>query len=244
MKQYIILILLNLIANEPHQNQGGKILNIAAVNQQTYQWCWVSCGEMVFKYYDVCSINPAGDYQCGIIALLHPQCDYNCYSCIVPAGSTQRIINMFKQYPAYARNICGSYRSSISCTEVYGALSITSIMKTIDDGMPILAGVNPSGHSYSYESEHACLIIGYTISDNDEVNLIVNDPFPYDLVGAINPYYEAGADIIEPGQYEIEYSAFRQRLVLESNVKQNQMIFLNAIVVSNTNKAPDDIREK
>ncbi|WP_072038966.1 C39 family peptidase [Flavihumibacter solisilvae] len=212
MKTFIIVILINLFAQETNTKPEGNILDIDPVYQQTQQWCWVSCGEMVFKYYDICSINPVGDYQCGIIALLHPQCDYNCYSCVVSAGTTQRIINMFKQYPAYARSICGSYRSSITCTEYYGALSTASIMASIDDDMPILAGVNPSGRASSYESEHACLIIGYMIDDDDEVTLIVNDPYPYDRMGVRNPYYEAGGDELQLGQYEIEYYAFRRQL--------------------------------
>ncbi|KIC95499.1 hypothetical protein OI18_06380 [Flavihumibacter solisilvae] len=85
-------------------------------------------------------------------------------------------------------------------------------MASIDDDMPILAGVNPSGRASSYESEHACLIIGYMIDDDDEVTLIVNDPYPYDRMGVRNPYYEAGGDELQLGQYEIEYYAFRRQL--------------------------------
>src|ERR1700676_2083210 len=97
----------------------GKTLDIIPVFQRTPEWCWVSCGEMIFKYYDVCCINPANDFQCGVIALIGPACDNNCYSCPLPAGSTQVIINMLATYPAYAHKICCSLKMSVRCTDVY-----------------------------------------------------------------------------------------------------------------------------
>jgi hypothetical protein len=43
-------------------------LEIFPVCQQTPVWCWAAVGEMVFRYYDVPTINTRCGYQCGIFS--------------------------------------------------------------------------------------------------------------------------------------------------------------------------------
>lgn len=193
-----------------------KYLDIDPVHQRTREWCWVSCGEMIFKYYDICSINPAGDFQCGIIALLGPTCNLDCYSCPVPAGSTQRIINMLDQYPQVARSVCGSTKLSVSCTDRLSAITPSEVVNDIESDMPILAGINPMGNAVGNESAHATLITGYTYNGSD-LFLIVNDPFIYPT--HLNPYLQVGADETQSGQYRISYSVFRQSLQWNRTLK-------------------------
>ncbi len=215
--QVSILIFFQILSINAKSQE--RILDIDPVYQKTPEWCWVSCGEMVFKYYDICNINPGGDFQCGIIALLGPQCDQNCYSCPVPAGSTQRIINMLAQYPAYAHNICGSDKLSIKCKDTFGSISPESIVDDIDNEMPILAGINPSGIGFGNDPAHATLIVGYEIYD-DEMYLIINDPFPYEQYsGMQNPYVSGGGEELDYGQYKIEYSVFRKRFAWNRTLK-------------------------
>jgi Peptidase_C39 like family len=192
-------------------NAQNKTLDIAPVFQETPEWCWVSCGEMVFKYYGVCCINPGGDYQCGIIALLGPQCNMNCQNCPVPAGSTQTIINMLTQYPMAARNICGGSKTAVHGVDQFGSVSFNDVKNDIDNDMPLLAGVNPgSAVVYGFESAHATIIVGYEVDDDNMDYLIVNDPFPYSAYPAIpDPYSLKGGELLQAGQYKIEYGRFK-----------------------------------
>ena len=193
------LLSLNLFSQD-------KTLDISPVYQETQVWCWVSVGEMIFKYYDVCCINPGGDYQCGIIALLGPACNNDCRNCIVPAGSSQVIQNMLREYPRYARQVCGSNKYSVSSTIRYSKASRELIIDEIDNDRPIIAGISPSG-GYGASPAHVALIIGYE-ADNTDFILIVNDPFPYELFSSPDPYLTAGGEFIESGKYKISYSDF------------------------------------
>ncbi len=184
-----------------------EALDITPVYQQTPVWCWVAVGEMVFRHYGVANINPVGNFQCGIIALLHPACNQNCGNCIVPAGSLTTMNNMLTQYPDFASRVSG--RSTRITTQVSRSrLSLEALAAEIDAGRPVVAGISPSGYRANGISEHVALIVGYV-----GANLIVNDPFPFRAATfAGNPYEAAGGEEVSSGQYRISYSAFVNRL--------------------------------
>lgn len=186
-----------------------KILDINPVYQATPVWCWVSVGEMIFKYYDVCSINQYGNYQCGIIALLGPACDADCRNCQVPAGSASRIQNMLLEYPNTARQVCGSDIPFISSTIIDTEIGAEDVVNEIENDKPIIAGISPSG-DFNTEPSHVALIIGYDIKSL-EFYLIVNDPFPYEFFGtSTDPYIASGGEFITSGQYRIAYADFKK----------------------------------
>lgn len=184
-----------------------KTLNIEPVFQRTPVWCWVAVGEMVFNYYGVTNINPRGDYQCGIIALIHPVCNQDCRNCPVPAGSGQRMVNMLTQYPSFASGVSGT-ETNISVRMLNRALSLSELKSEIDAGRPVIAGISPSGYQATGVSEHVALVIGYNNN-----NLIVNDPFPFRTIAfSGDPYEIAGGQEIDSGQYLVDYSAFVDKL--------------------------------
>ncbi|RNI32832.1 hypothetical protein EFY79_19770 [Hanamia caeni] len=207
-KNYKIFFLLLLFYNISKFASGQeKTLDIPPVYQQTPEWCWVSCGEMIFKYYDICSINPANNFQCGIIALIGPACNNNCFSCPLPAGSTQTIINMLARYPYYAHNICGSSKTTIGCIDVFGQCSESTIIANIDNDMPIIAGISPAGGGMGLEAAHVVLIVGYDLNQ-DGTYVIINDPFPYSRLRMTDPYTFYGGQLVEDGQYKMKFSTF------------------------------------
>ena len=187
------------------RGQQSNQLDIDPVYQQTPVWCWAAVGEMVFSYYGVANINPAGNFQCGIIALLHPVCNQNCGACIVPAGSLTVMNNMLTRYPQTATNLSGNV-TRISTLTSQSRLSLESLKAEIDAGRPVVAAISPSGYRTNV-SEPVALIIGY-----DEDDLIVNDPFPFALAFTGNPYEAAGGEELEEGQYSIPYQRFVSRL--------------------------------
>lgn len=185
----------------------SAVLPIVPVGQLTPSWCWVSCGEMIFKYYGVCCINPVGVYQCGIIGLIGPVCSNNCTSCPVPAQSMNVIQNMLTRYPQVAASICESPNKGVNSYAILGPLTIPQIITEIDSQRPILSGINPDGIIVSNEPKHATLVVGYSI-ENDIPFLIINDPFPYNSVPGPNPYLTKGGLEIQPFQYKISYQAY------------------------------------
>lgn len=198
------LLIVNLFP--PHTMPAQKTLDISPVYQQTPVWCWAAVGEMVFEHYGVANINPAGDFQCGIIALLHPVCNQNCFNCPVPAGSLSTMNNMLTQYPAFASQVTHT-STRITTQPSDSRLSLDDLMAEIDAGRPVVAGISPSGYRDTGISQHVALIIGYAGD-----TLIVNDPFPFRAAFAGNPYEAAGGREIASGRYRIAYTAFVNRL--------------------------------
>jgi hypothetical protein len=79
------------------------------------------------------------------------------------------------------------------------------VKEEIDAGRPILAGISPNGVSYPNFSQHVVVIVGY--EQNATTNaVVVNDPFPYAAAFLPDPYFQAGAIQLKPGQYKIAYS--------------------------------------
>lgn len=199
---------LSLLVSASTHAQAREVLDIDPVYQATPVWCWAAVGEMVFRYYGVRTINPAGHYQCGIVALLHPACDANCLNCVVPAGSLTTMNNMLTRYPPVAGQRTNT-NARISTRTRSQSLTLAAVRAEIDAGRPIVAGISPSGYTnFSNVSEHVALIVGY--EDDD---LIVNDPFPFtDRFIVANPYLSGGGTSVAPGQYRIPYARFVSRL--------------------------------
>lgn len=104
-----------------------EILPISPVYQESPVWCWAAVSEMVFRHYGVPSINPIGDYQCGIAALVHPGCEFNCGNCVVSAPSISYVNNVIRNYPKVAGFRTGLFSGRITSVPTYRALSKTTL---------------------------------------------------------------------------------------------------------------------
>lgn len=195
--------------------QADELLKIAPKYQQTPVWCWATVGEMVFRYFGVTNANPAGNFQCAIVAGLtgvNGPCWSNCGGCVTGAGSMETIASMIEQYPVMAQFATGVSQPVLTASVEDRALDPEDVIEQIDDGQPIIAGISPN-HTGQYlgGSEHVALIIGYE-GDADDLTLIVNDPFPFNEVGIPDPYKENGGKRIKAGRYKIPYEDFASGL--------------------------------
>ncbi|MBA1142745.1 C39 family peptidase [Mesorhizobium neociceri] len=189
----------------------SETLPIDPVAQESPVWCWIAVTEMLMKHYDVPNANGGGDYQCGIVGTIAfgtraQMCVSNCALCQVPAGSAQTLVEAIEAYPKRVRALLGLNADDVSATHRARALTEDEVVEEIDDGNPMIAGISPSGGSPGV-SQHVALIVGY---DDDGATLIVNDPFPFDP--SHNPYLAAGANELEPGQYEISRTTYKSAL--------------------------------
>lgn len=182
--------------------------------QETYVWCWIAVGQMVFEHYDIPNVNPGGDYQCGIVGLLaagtmRHDCAFRCQNCTVPAGSATGVISMIEEYPRRVAAVGNEAVPRLDAGYRHSAIAFATVQSEIDDQHPIIAGISPAGRPSRWSSsQHVALIVGYDDSE-DEPRLLVNDPYPF---SSSNPYNAAGADNNGDGSYWIAYRAFRDRL--------------------------------
>jgi hypothetical protein len=207
-----------LLLSAPHASAADKQLNIAPAIQQTLVWCWVAVSEMVFEHFGVENLNPAHNYQCGIVgALAQPGtwtevCEYNCFQqiCVKPAGSADKLVESIERFSEEVATVTQDDQPKVLADHSNASLSKAEIVDRIDDDRPIITGINPSGRPAGVgPSDHVALIIGY---EDDGDTLIVNDPAPFSLISWSNPYVAAGGQIIDDGQYRIGYSQFVQGL--------------------------------
>jgi hypothetical protein len=189
-------------------------LSVVPRVQETYVWCWVAVGQMVFEYYDIPNVNPAGDYQCGIVGLLaagtvRNDCASRCQNCTVPAGSASGVIHMIEEYPRRVAVVTREAVPRLRADYRASALSSETIERVLDEDAPVIAGISPSGRPPAWaSSQHVALIVGYRGSGSD-LELLVNDPYPF---AQDNPYERAGAENNGDGSYWIGYGALRRNL--------------------------------
>lgn len=189
-------------------SQGTRVLTINPVAQQTEVWCWAASAEMVFRHYGLPNINPAGNYQCGIVAAYFgpsSPCWFDCFACISSIASMSQMQLLINGYGSVARQFTPS--RVLGSRLLFSALSFSDTAREIDDGRPIVAGISPNGFVYPNISQHAVVIVGYQNNASGQW-VIVNDPFPYDTVpSSPNPYMAFGATRLRPGQYLVAYAA-------------------------------------
>ena len=194
----------------PPAVSGAGQLNIVPIAQQTEVWCWAATAEMVFRYYGLPNLNGAGNYQCGIVAAyFQGQCLFNCGLCVVPIGGMTELQKLVLGYGAVARQV-GVPSRDLQSSLVFRALQATEVKTEIDAGRPVIAGISAGGFPFPNFSQHVVLVTGYDATATP-FQLIVNDPFPYDLPAYVlhgNPYLQVGAVRVAPGRYRISYSSF------------------------------------
>jgi len=190
----------------------SKTIPIIPIAQQTEVWCWAAVSEMVLRHSGLPNLNPAGNYQCGIVAAYYgpnSSCWQNCFTCISTIGGmteTQKIIN---QYGLVSNNL-GVQSRILTSTLVFRGLNLSEVVEEIKNQRPIIAGISPTGFALPNLSQHVALIVGYDAFGLEPL-LVVNDPFPFGMPqfgGQPNPYLALGAVQTQPGQYKISLKSF------------------------------------
>ena len=200
------------VLNRPDK---GKVLDIPPLFQRNSMWCWLTVGEMIFKYHKVPEYDPWRDllkraaptlsdpdklYQWGILSVVYPVCWLYPDACAVRGGgSWPTLQDMLKEYP---RKV-GKQR--IESKLAPGFLTAAQIKNEIDAGRPIIVGIGFV--PLTGVPLHVALIVGY-VDKGGDVDLIVNDPWPYQLLKQESPYIKAGGSQNCEANYTIPRKAF------------------------------------
>lgn len=178
-----------------------KTLPIVPRAQAQPQWSWITVGEMVFRHYGVLVAKDTVDSsaQCHIVRALFSgseqfQCQSNCSPCeSMSGGSSVEVAGMLTSVP---RRLATSDRLT---PRLYAAgapvLPASEVMQELEQGNPILVGLNP-GAPFALQAGlhrflppmHAALVVGY-LKTSAETWYLVNDPYPF-REPLTNPYVQ------------------------------------------------------
>lgn len=200
----------------------GKVLNIAAVSQDTPVYCWAASGEMVFRYYDVPSGFGGPSDQCSIVASVggpFSPCWKNCHACTWPAGDPATIEFMLHTYGEVSRMLTSNQSiPRLKSDFKNGSLTPAEIKTEIDNDRPFIIALNPS-LTGAQIPEHAIVVRGYRMvppplnspaGTPDEMWVVVNDPFPYFAFQPTAPYQAVGGFVMTGGlTFAFPYHAFQ-----------------------------------
>ena len=218
VRTFVASLCFALLFGTPSHAESNR-LKIRPISQQTLVWCWAAVSEMVLKHYRFPNLNPAGNYQCGIVGTLGGICGTNCGACVTTIGSTYQMSEVIANYQYLSDNYLGHHQGRHFDVSPARRLSPSEIANEIDEGDPVIAGISPSGVGAYYPpsmSEHAVLIVGYRESGQG-FHVLVNDPMPYALMG-YDPYLAVGAKPTQQGQYWLDYGTFVGNLVYKDSI--------------------------
>jgi hypothetical protein len=180
---------------------------------------------MILLYYREPNLNPAGDYQCGVVGVYfyivggpnHP-CVSNCYLCQTGASSTLEIQRILAGYGQVARQF-GIFARVLTSQSRFGQLTLQELANELDNGRPILAGISfPGQPTLPGISGHAVVFSGYDATGTVPT-VTIRDPYPFErfIPASQNPYLLAGGVYIGPGSYSVPIAGLTGGGVLWGN---------------------------
>jgi hypothetical protein len=195
-------------------------LKAPSVTQQTPVWCWAATASMALEQLGFPNINPARNYQCGVVAAAFPACGDDCTKCVTSLGSMTKLVDVLDRYKDLS---LGDNKERP--TKLFSPLYVANpgwarIKRSLNLSYPVIAGISPDGMPVDpAESEHTVLITGY--DDNyrgtGEEWVILRDPYPYSR--GTSPYKAAGYSYdAATRKAELPWRVLRHRLNLSSAV--------------------------
>ena len=189
------------------------------VTQQTPVWCWAATASMALRMLGFPDIDPARNYQCGVVVAAFPGCEDDCTECVTRLGPLSDMVGVLDRYKALAA-ARGAEPDALFNPNYVADPQLSRIKRSLDLSHPVLAGISPDGRPRSpARAQHVVLITGY--DDNHrgtgEDWVVVRDTYPYGDDG--NPYVSAGYRFnAATGKVQLPWRVLRDRLNLSSAV--------------------------
>jgi hypothetical protein len=189
--------------------------------QQTQVWCWAATASMALQFYGYPNVNPAGNYQCGIVGVALPECTADCRQCIRPIGPLPNMVTVIRRYQAYVRQNYGSRFPALQ-PRYQAYPTFEQLKAAVNATAPVIVGISPSGPPANPAfTQHAVLVTGYdefVNASGQRVRVVIlNDPLIYPP--GQNPHVLAGGVVSQQsGKVMILWEHLRDRLNLTSAV--------------------------
>ncbi len=213
----------NVVSHPAHAERTE--LKMPVITQQTPVWCWAATASMALEQLGFPDLNPARNYQCGVVAVAFEGCEDDCTKCVTSLGSLALLVGVLDRYRDLSTEQ-GSATSNESFSPNYASYPDWSrVRRSLSLSFPVIAGISPDGKPDNPgEPEHTVLITGY--DDNyrgtGEKWVIVRDPYPY-APGA-SPYSSAGyAYDAASGKAKLPWRILRDRMNLTSAVFMEEL---------------------
>jgi hypothetical protein len=195
-------------------------LKVPIVIQQTPAWCWAATSSMALTLLGFPDLNPAKNYQCGVVAAAFRDCWDDCTKCVTSLGSMERLVGVLDRYRDLSAEI-DEHQSAQAFSPNYASFPRWErIKRSLDLAYPVIAGISPDGKPADpAEAQHTVLITGYedNVGGSGEDWVIIRDPYPYEA-GA-SPYARAGFRIQSAsGKVRLPWRILRDRMNLTSAV--------------------------
>jgi hypothetical protein len=190
------------------------------ITQQTPVWCWAATASMALQELGFPDLNPAKNYQCGVVAVAFEGCEDDCTKCVESLGSLAMLVGVLDRYrnlSAQQGNVTPDERFSPNYADYPDWIRVRHSLRL---SYPVIAGISPDGKPADPdEPEHTVLITGYddNYRGSGEKWVIVRDPYPYEP-GA-SPYASAGYVYdAATGKAKLPWRVLRDRLNFTSAV--------------------------
>lgn len=174
---------------------------------------------MALKLLGFPDINPAKNYQCGVVAAAFPRCDDDCTKCVTSLGSVANLVGILNRYSDLTAS-SGDRVPDLFQPHYVAYPGWDVVKQSLDLSYPVIAGISPDAKPKDPgATQHTILITGY--DDNyrgtGERWVIVRDPYPYGR--GQSPYASAGYRYDSAsGKAQLPWRALRDRLNLTSAV--------------------------
>ena len=211
-------------------------LKADAVVQQTPVWCWAATASMALKLLGFPDINPANNYQCGVVAAAFPDCDDDCTKCVTSLGSMARLVDVLARYRELSLDEDSAQSKQMFKPNYVAHPAWARIKHSLDLSFPVIAGISPDAKPKdAAQSEHTVLITGY--DDNyrgtGEAWVTLRDPYPY--ARGESPYAAAG--------FSYEAASRKARLpwrVLRDRLNLTSAVFLESETAAHSAATPQE----
>jgi len=195
-------------------------LKVPIVIQQTSSWCWAATSSMALTLLGFPDLNPARNYQCGVVAAAFRNCWEDCTKCVTSLGSMDRLVAVLDSYRELSAEMDGGRPQQGFSPNYVSYPGWNRIKRSLDLAYPVIAGISPDGRPADpAQAQHTILITGYdnNYRGSGEEWVIIRDPYPYDA-GA-SPYAKAGFRMqSSSGKVLLPWRVLRDRMNLTSAV--------------------------
>ena len=204
---------------QPAQAQRTE-LKMPLVTQQTPVWCWAATASMALNLLGYPDINPAHNYQCGVVAAAFPDCADDCTKCVTRLGPIANLVGVLDRYKALAvKQQNGPAGASIS-PDYVAYPQWDRITRSLKLSYPVIGGISPDGApDNAADSEHTVLITGFddNFHGTGEKWVVLRDPYPY--AAGKSPYAAAGYSYdVATGTAQLPWRVLLHRMNLTSAI--------------------------
>ena len=214
-----VLAVLSVSLAHPTQAQRREI-DVPVVMQQTPAWCWAATASMALRLLKFPDINPANNYQCGVVAAAFSECRDDCTKCVTSLGSMEKLVSVLKTYRDLSIELDRTIPSTAFSPNYVAYPGWVRIRRSLDLAYPVIAGISLDAKPADpAKPEHTVLITGYDTNyrGTGEAWVVIKDPYPYET-GA-SPYASAGyAFDSNSGRAQLPWRVLRDRMNLTSAV--------------------------